>query len=54
MRLRDVVYVRSELTQQERKKGLHEIQPGEYIVTQGVLELQSALEDLQAKAKAQK
>jgi cobalt-zinc-cadmium efflux system membrane fusion protein len=54
MRLHDVVYVRSELTQQERKKGLQEIKPGESIVIEGVLELQAALEDLRAKAKAQK
>jgi cobalt-zinc-cadmium efflux system membrane fusion protein len=54
MRLRDVVYVRSLLTQTERKKGLHEVKPGEVLVTEGVLELQTALEDLQAKAKAQK
>jgi cobalt-zinc-cadmium efflux system membrane fusion protein len=54
MRLRDMVYVRSELTQQESKKGLQAIKPGEFIVTEGVLELQAALEDLQAKAKAKK
>jgi cobalt-zinc-cadmium efflux system membrane fusion protein len=54
MRLREVVYVRSALNESERKKGLREVQPGEFIVTEGVLELQSALEDLQAKAKAQK
>ncbi|HEY7330994.1 MAG TPA: efflux RND transporter periplasmic adaptor subunit [Gemmataceae bacterium] len=54
MRLRDVVYVRSVLTQTERKKGLKEVKPGEVLVTEGVLELQAALEDLQAKAKAQK
>jgi cobalt-zinc-cadmium efflux system membrane fusion protein len=54
MRLRDVVYVRSELNEKERQKGLKPLKPGEYIVTEGVLELQSALEDLQAKAKAKK
>jgi cobalt-zinc-cadmium efflux system membrane fusion protein len=54
MRLRDVVYVRSELTEAQRKKGLQEVKPGEFVVTQGVLELKAALEDLQAKAKAQK
>jgi cobalt-zinc-cadmium efflux system membrane fusion protein len=54
MRLRDVVYVRSEVTPQERKKGLQEVKTGEFIVTEGVLELQAALEDLEAKAKAQK
>jgi membrane fusion protein, heavy metal efflux system len=54
MRLRDVVYVRSALTEQERKKGLQVVKPGEYVVTEGVLELQAALEDLQAKAKARK
>jgi membrane fusion protein, heavy metal efflux system len=52
MRLRDVVYVRSELSEAERKKGLQEIKPGELVVTEGVLELQSALDDLQAKEKA--
>jgi cobalt-zinc-cadmium efflux system membrane fusion protein len=52
MRLRDFVYVRTRLSEQERKKGLQEVRPGEYVVTEGVLELKSALEDLQAKAKA--
>ncbi len=54
LRLRDVVYVRMELSERERKKGLQEVKPGEFIVTEGVLELQSALEDLEAQAKAQK
>jgi membrane fusion protein, heavy metal efflux system len=54
MRLRDVVYVRGQLTPAERKKGLQEVRPGEVLVTEGVLELQAALEDLQARAKAQK
>jgi len=54
MRLRDVVYVRSELTGPERKKGLQALKPGEVVVTEGVLELHAALEDLQARAKAQK
>ncbi len=54
MRLRDIVYVRSELTEQDRKKGLQEVRPGEYVVTEGVLELKAALEELQAKAKAKK
>lgn len=54
MRLRDAVYVRSRLTPTERKKGLQEVRPGEVLVTEGVLELQAALEDLQARAKAQK
>ncbi len=52
MRLRDVVYVRTRLSDPERKKGLREVRPGEYVVTEGVLELKSALEELQAKAKA--
>lgn len=54
MRLRDVIYVRSELTDEQRKKGLQTVRPGEFVVTDGVLELKAALEDLQAKAKAQK
>lgn len=54
MRLRDAIYVRSELSEGERKKGLQEVKPGEIIVTEGVLELQAALEDLQARAKARK
>lgn len=54
MRLRDAIYVRSELTHQEIKKGLQAIKAGEFIVTEGGLELQAALEDLKAKAKAQK
>ncbi len=51
MRLRDMVYVRSELREEDRKKGLHAVKPGEYVVTEGVLELKAALEDLQAKAR---
>ncbi|HEY7311596.1 MAG TPA: response regulator [Gemmataceae bacterium] len=51
MRLRDVVYVHANLSAEERKKGLREVKPGEYIVTEGVLELKAALEDLQAKAR---
>jgi cobalt-zinc-cadmium efflux system membrane fusion protein len=51
MRLRDAIYIRSELDERERNKGRHGLTPGEYIVAEGVLELQSALEDLQAKAK---
>jgi cobalt-zinc-cadmium efflux system membrane fusion protein len=54
MRLRDVIYIRSELSEGERKKGARELKAGEFIVTEGVLELQSALEDLQARAKARK
>jgi len=54
MRLRDIVYVRSALTESNRNKGLQTVQPGEYVVTEGVLELKAALENLQAKAKAQK
>lgn len=54
MRLRDVVYVRSELIESERKRGLETVKPGEILVTEGVLELQATLEDLQARAKAQK
>ena len=54
MRLRDGIYVRSELSEKERKKGLQEVKAGEFIVTEGVLELQAALEDLQERAKAQK
>lgn len=54
MRLRDVVYVRSELIASDRKKGLQEVKPGEILVLDGVLELQATLEDLQARAKAQK
>jgi cobalt-zinc-cadmium efflux system membrane fusion protein len=54
MRLRDVVYVRMEPTERERQKGLQGVTPGELVVTEGVLELQSALEDLQAQEKARK
>lgn len=53
-RLRDTVYVRSRLSEKEREKGLYEVKPGELVVVEGVLELQAALEDLQARAKAQK
>jgi cobalt-zinc-cadmium efflux system membrane fusion protein len=51
MRLRDVIYARSELREEDRKKGLHAVKPGEYVVTEGVLELKAALEELQAKAR---
>lgn len=54
MRLRHVVYVRSEVIESERKKGIESVKPGEFLVTEGVLELQATLEDLLARAKAQK
>jgi cobalt-zinc-cadmium efflux system membrane fusion protein len=54
MRLRDMVYVRSEPQEAERKKGVRGVRPGEHVVTDGVLELKAALEDLQAKARARK
>jgi hypothetical protein len=50
----DVVYVRSELPEADWKKGLRPVQPGETIVTEGVLELKAELENLQAKKNAKK
>jgi cobalt-zinc-cadmium efflux system membrane fusion protein len=54
MRLRDVVYVKSVLPEEDWKKGLQAVRPGEWVVTEGVVELKAELEDLQAKKKAKK
>jgi cobalt-zinc-cadmium efflux system membrane fusion protein len=42
-------YVRSELTEAEKARGLQELKPGERIVTQGGMELKAALEDAQSQ-----
>ncbi len=49
MRLRDAIYIRTQPNERERRKGCQELKHGDYIVAEGVLELQSALEDLRAK-----
>ena len=54
MRMRYVIYIKSELSEKAQRKGQQPLNPGEFIVTEGVLELQSALDDLQAKDKAKK
>jgi cobalt-zinc-cadmium efflux system membrane fusion protein len=53
-RLGNLVYVRSRLTEEQRKQGLRELKPGERVVTSSPVELQAALEDLQNKAKAER
>jgi cobalt-zinc-cadmium efflux system membrane fusion protein len=53
-RLGTFVYVRSRLNEAQRKQGLHELKPGERVVTSAPVELQAALEDLQNKAKAER
>jgi cobalt-zinc-cadmium efflux system membrane fusion protein len=53
-RLGDFVYVRSRLTDAQRKQGLQELEPGERVVTGAPVELQAALEELQNKAKAER
>jgi cobalt-zinc-cadmium efflux system membrane fusion protein len=42
-------YVRSELTEAEKARGLQELKPGERIVVQGGMELKAALEDAQSQ-----
>jgi membrane fusion protein, heavy metal efflux system len=45
------VYLRSELSSQEIKKGLQTVKPGELIVKEGAIILESTLEDLQTESK---
>jgi cobalt-zinc-cadmium efflux system membrane fusion protein len=42
-------YIRSELTEAEKARGLQELKPGERIVIQGGMELKAALEDAQSQ-----
>jgi cobalt-zinc-cadmium efflux system membrane fusion protein len=53
-RFSDVVYVKSVLTDAEKREGLQELTPGERVVTQSALEMKAAVEDFQAKAKNEK
>jgi cobalt-zinc-cadmium efflux system membrane fusion protein len=43
-RNRDTVYVRSELTAQEKQDGFQELKPGEVVVSSGALQLKAALQ----------
>ncbi len=47
------VYVRSTLSQEQKKRGLQEVSPDDWVVTQGVVPLKATLEDLQTKQKQQ-
>jgi cobalt-zinc-cadmium efflux system membrane fusion protein len=47
----DRVWLRDNLTPEEKKNGLQEVRPGETVVTAGAVELKAALEDLQAAKK---
>jgi cobalt-zinc-cadmium efflux system membrane fusion protein len=42
-------YVRSELTEAEKARGLQELKPGQRVVIQGAMELKAALEDAQSQ-----
>jgi cobalt-zinc-cadmium efflux system membrane fusion protein len=48
-RLGEMVYVRSELEDAQKKRGLAELKAGERLVTEGSLELRAALRELQDK-----
>ncbi len=51
-RFQDMAYVRSQLSAEQKKAGLSEVKPGEWLVTGGAIELKAAMEEVQAKAKA--
>jgi cobalt-zinc-cadmium efflux system membrane fusion protein len=51
-RFQDVAYVRSRISDEQRKAGLSELRPGEWLVTGGAVELKAALEEVQAKEAA--
>jgi len=53
-RMGHLVYLRTNLTEAEKKKGFQEIKVDELVVTQRGLELKAGLEDLQAAAKNKK
>lgn len=50
-RYHDVVYVRSPLTEQQKKEGLEELRAGELVVSAGALELKAALEQARHAGK---
>jgi hypothetical protein len=47
----DVVYVKSKLDPAETKGGLSPLRPGEWVVTQGSVELQAGLLEQEAKQR---
>ncbi|MFO0928370.1 MAG: efflux RND transporter periplasmic adaptor subunit [Gemmataceae bacterium] len=53
-RFLDFAYVRSQLDPEEKKAGLAELHPGEWVVTAGAVELKAALEEAQARSRAGK
>jgi cobalt-zinc-cadmium efflux system membrane fusion protein len=53
-RMGHLAYVRTDLTESEKKSGFQELQVDELVVTQRALELKAGLEDLQEKAKSGK
>ena len=53
-RFLDFAYVSSKLSDSDRASGLTELKPGELIITGGAVQLKPALEEAQARAKAQK
>jgi cobalt-zinc-cadmium efflux system membrane fusion protein len=50
-RFRNVVYIRNPLTRADRERGLQTVEPREWVITAGVVELRAALDDLKARAK---
>jgi cobalt-zinc-cadmium efflux system membrane fusion protein len=51
-RLHQLAYLQTRLTDEQRKQGLEVVRPGEAVVVAGVVELESALDILQAQEKA--
>lgn len=49
----DVVYLRNELTPEEESDGMCRLEPGEMVITEGNVELASALEELRSSAQAE-
>jgi cobalt-zinc-cadmium efflux system membrane fusion protein len=45
-------YVKSELTAEQKKAGLRELHPGEWVVTEGAVQLRAALEEARARQKS--
>jgi multidrug efflux pump subunit AcrA (membrane-fusion protein) len=52
-RFGNTVYVRSKLTPQQERQGLEPLHPGERVVTQAAVEMKTALEEVQTRARAQ-
>lgn len=53
-RFLDFAYVRSHLDAAEKKAGLAELHPGEWVVTGGAVELKAALEEARARSRVEK